>query len=234
MGGLSKNRIKQALKSIFRIRTWKVLLVLIPLLFLTATLLRFDHLGMIDLRDKVLQLDESGTEEELTEALQKLQEYTISHIVINIITENGEEHLVFGTGPFFLENQYIKKAHEELAKAEAAIENADDNPNGNIYKLASDYCDELARRYGWGFNQNYINCMSSELAKYPEMSEITDFAVADIPSTALYRRDFASPIWYPSWSGFTILACIILIIIIIIRFIIWIVLKIALIVLKKG
>ncbi|MCL1839812.1 hypothetical protein FWF89_02320 [Candidatus Saccharibacteria bacterium] len=232
MGG-QRNKIKQALKSIFRVRTWKLILILIPLMFLTATLLRFDHIGMVELRDAVIQADKDGSDEEILSALMGLKEYTFSHIVINLIEENGVERVVFGTGPFYLEQQYIRKAKSALAEAEAALENAGENPHGNVYKKAAEVCDELARRYGWGFNRQYIECMSRELAKFPEMEEIEDFQRAMIPPTVLYRRDFASPIWAFSWSGLAILACIILIVVILIRFVIWCVLRIALILLKK-
>ena len=131
-------------------------------------------------------------------------------------------------GPFYLENQYVKKAQEELAKAEASLENAGVNPNGNVFKKAAEVCDALGIQYGWGYSAPYINCMQEELAKYPAMDEIEDYKEAMIPSTALYRQDFASPIWYPCWSGIIILVCIILIIVIFVRFLIWVCLRIAL------
>ena len=233
MGGLTKNRVKQSLKGIFRVRTWKLILVLIPLLFLAATLLRFDHLGMIERRDRVLAADEAGDEAELLTALSDLQEYTLSHIVVNLVEENGVERIVFGTGPFYLEQQYIRKAKAELAKAEAALEGSDSNPNGNVYKKAAAVCDEKARKYGWGFSKPYVDCMTSELAKYPSMEEVEDYVQAMIPPTAMYRRDFASPVWCWSWSGVVILACLLLIVVIFIRLLIWLVLRITLILLKK-
>jgi len=231
MGG-QRSKIKQILKTIFRVRTWKLILVLIPLLFLAATLLRLDHLGMVELRDEVLRLDEHGAEEELANALLKLHEYTVSHIVINLVEENGEDRIVFGTGPFYLEQQYIKKAQEELKKAEDALANADDNPHGNVYKKAATVCDARARQFGYSYAQ-YIRCMTDELAKYPGTEEIQDTYMANIPSTLEYRRDFASPKWYPSWSGLTILVCLILVVVILIRFVIWATLRITLFLLKK-
>lgn len=228
MGGITKNRLKEALRNIFRVRTWKLILILIPLLFIAATLLRFDHLEMVALRDQVIKADEEGSEEDILAALNQLKDFTLTHIVVNVYEENGVEKLSFGTGPFYLENQYVKKAQEELAKAEASLENAGVNPNGNVFKKAAEVCDALGIQYGWGYSAPYINCMQEELAKYPAMDEIEDYKEAMIPSTALYRQDFASPIWYPCWSGIIILACIILIIVIFIRFLIWICLRIAL------
>ena len=228
MGGITKNRLKEALRNIFRVRTWKLILILIPLLFIAATLLRFDHLEMVTLRDQVIKADEEGSEEDILTALNQLKDFTLTHIVVNVYEENGIEKLSFGTGPFYLENQYVKKAQEELAKAEASLENAGVNPNGNVFKKAAEVCDALGIQYGWGYSAPYINCMQEELAKYPAMDEIEDYKEAMIPSTALYRQDFASPIWYPCWSGIIILVCIILIIVIFIRFLIWICLRIAL------
>lgn len=124
MGGITKNRLKEALRNIFRVRTWKLILILIPLLFIAATLLRFDHLEMVALRDQVIKADEEGSEEDILAALNQLKDFTLTHIVVNVYEENGVEKLSFGTGPFYLENQYVKKAQEELAKAEASLENA--------------------------------------------------------------------------------------------------------------
>lgn len=228
MGGMTKNRLKESLRKIFRIRSWKLILILIPLTFLAATLLRFDHLKMIELRDAVLAADEAGDNAAILSTLDELQEFTLTHIVINVYEENGIEHLSFGTGPFYLENQYVRKAQEELAKAEASLENAGVNPNGNVFKKAAEVCDALGIKYGWGYSAPYINCMQDELAKYPAMDEIEDYEQAMIPSTALYRQDFASPIWYPCWSGIVILLCVILLIIILVRFFIWVFIKIAL------
>jgi hypothetical protein len=233
MGGITKNKVKQAIRVIFRVRSWKLFLVLVPLLFLTATFLRFDHLGMVERRDAVLNADEAGGDQGIIDALNDLRRYTFTHIVVNVIEENGVEMLIFGTGPFYLEHQYVRQAMAEIAKASAALEGAGNNPHGNVFKKAAEVCDALARRYGWGYSKPYIDCMQTELAKFPEMDEIEDFQRAMIPPTAMYRQEFASPMWYPSLAGFAILLCILLIVVIIIRFFIWIVLKVTLLVIKK-
>ncbi|MFV0484931.1 MAG: hypothetical protein ACK5MU_01735 [Candidatus Saccharimonadales bacterium] len=233
MGGITKNKVKQALKSVFRVRTWKLILVLIPLLFLVATLLRFDHLGMVERRDAVLEADKNGDEAEIVETLDELQRYTLTHIVVNVVEQNGVNMLIFGTGPFYLENQYVRVAMEELAKAEASLEGAGENPNGNVFKAAAEVCDAKGKQNGWGYSKPYIDCMTSELAKYPAMDEIEDYTKAMIPPTALYRQEFVSPIWYPTRAGILILLGLIITVVIIIRFFIWVVLKIALLVIKK-
>ena len=237
MGGKSQKNIRyhirRTLKKVRGIKTWQFFLILVPLLFIAATFLRFDHIKMTELRSAVLQADADGDQEAIAKNLEELRQFTFSHIVINIIDENGIQKVIFGTGPFYLENQYKRDAQAAIDKI--ANEVADDsNPNGNIYNAATSVCQPIAIQNGWTWDDpRYLECVTSELAKYPEAQNIQD-ATAKIPSTELYRYDFASPIWAPTLSGWTILICLILIVVIIIRLIIWIVLRLSLLILKKS
>ena len=116
LGGKLKEFIRQR-KWKIKIKTWVLLLLLIPLFVIDATLLRINHIKMTELRDAVLAADAKISEEEsdeevqatdaeLREALIKLKEFVFSHIVINIVEENGNQRVSFGTGPFYLEHQY--------------------------------------------------------------------------------------------------------------------------------
>lgn len=234
MGGKKSNRISGILRRSFKaIRTWQLFLVLIPLVFFTATLLRFDHLKMVELRDAVLTADEVGNEEDLKQALTALRDFTYSHTVINITENNGIQMITFGTGPFYLENQYLRAANAaiEAAREELAV---DTNPNGNIYAAVAAICQPQAIAGGWQWSdQRYLDCWTSELAKYPESDIPDNVLTAKVPSTELYRYNYASPIFSWTPTGFAILACIILSMIIIVRFLIWCVLKIALLFLKN-
>ena len=58
--------------------------------------------------------------------------------------------------------------------------------------------------------------------------ELNDKIAASLPSTELYRKDFASPIWAPTLTGFMILMTLIIIVVIFIRGIIWIILRLSL------
>ena len=233
MGGITRNGLKKVIRRIFRVRSWKLLLILIPLVFFGATLLRLNHLEMISLRDRVIEADREGDKEELRESLVELRSFVAGNIVVNFFEVNGEPQLIFGTGPFYLEYQYERDARAALAEAEQML-GGDDNPSGNIFKKATDVCDPLAKKYGWGYRRPYFDCIMNELAKYPAMGEIEDVRKAMIPPTGEYRINFASPVWSASWAGWAVLACLILSVVIIIRFLIWIVLRIALIVMKKG
>lgn len=229
MGGKKSNHIRRILASVKGVRTWQLVIILIPMLFLAATLLRFDHIKMSELRQDVLIADEVGDAAGIEASLAKLQEYVFTHIVVNVVEENGKQKIIFGTGPFYLENSYIRAANAAIEAAENTLVD-DSNPNGNIYEAVRQICQPLALQNGWNSHQQeYLDCWTSELAKYPASETLTPVIVAaDLPSTELYRRSYASPLWAPTPAGFVILACVILLVIIVIRFLIWLILKIAL------
>lgn len=211
-----------------KIKTWQLLLILIPLLFIDATLLRIDHVRMSELRSAVLSADEAENDEEIQKTLTDLKNFVFSNIVVNVIDDNGEQKLSFGTGPFYLEHQYIRDANAALAEAEARLSD-DTNPNGNIYAMASAVCQPQAIANGWSWNDaNFINCMVSEINKYPSADELQDRIIAALPSTELYRREYTSPIWAPTWSGFAILITLVIIVVILYRMIVWIILRLSL------
>lgn len=221
MGGRIK--IKQP-----KIRTWWLLVILIPLLFIDATLLRQDHIRMTELRDAVLKADEEEDDEKIASSLAELRDYVSSHIVINVVDDNGAQKVMFGTGPFYLEHQYLRAANKALEEAENSMQ-SDNNPNGNIYGMAGEVCRPQAIRNGWSWNNpNYINCMMTEIGKYPASEELTDKIIARIPSTEMYRHNYASPIWAPSLTGLFTLLTFIVIVVIFIRFIGWVIIRLSL------
>ena len=201
---------------------------LIPLLFVDATLLRINHIRMTELRDAVLMADAAEDDQATAAALGELKDFVFSHIIVNVVDDNGEQKVSFGTGPFYLEHQYIRAANAALAEAEAKLAD-DSNPNGNVYAMASAVCQPQAIANGWTWNDaNFINCMVSEINKYPAADELQDKIVASLPSTELYRKEYSSPLWAPTLAGFMILLTIIIIVVILIRMVIWIVLRLAL------
>lgn len=238
LGGKLKEKLRQRRWKI-KIKTWVLLLILVPLLALDATLLRWDHIRMTELRDAVLAVDakisenESDDEmkaadEELAAALTELKEFVFSNIVINVVEENGVQRITFGTGPFYLEHQYLRAATKALEEAEKNVV-SDSNPNGNIYWLAGEACRAQAAANGWNWSSpGYINCMVTEIQKYPAADEIQDIIIASLPSTELYRRNYASPVWAPTLTGFVLLITLVVIVVIFIRCIIWLVLRLSL------
>ena len=237
MGG----KIKKAFQKFrhTKIKTWMLILLLLPLGLLDATLLRNDHIRMTELRDAILATDDQITESltdtesdqidtELAQKLIALKEFVFSHIVVNVVEENGEQRVTFGTGPFYLEHQYLRAAHRALDEAEKTLA-SDANPNGNIYGAAGATCRALAIANGWTWdNANFINCMVSEINKYPSAAEIQDTIIASLPSTELYRHNYASPVWAPTPAGFFLLLTGVVIVVIFIRFITWLFLRLSL------
>lgn len=261
MGGFWKKRFKTEKKEqrsqhflnfLKSIRTWQLILILIPLLFLTATFLRFDNLKMQDLKNAVLEADRAGEDNngevtegntkksqeeintDLSKTLKNLKTYTESHTVVNFLDKNGRTELVLGTGPFYLEHQYNRLASEALKKAQVLASTIrDSNPNGNIYAHANAVCQPQAIQNRWSWNSApFIACMTGEIAKFPTTDRLTEQISASIPSTSLFRYDFASPIWSPTLSGLALLLSAILIIVIIVRLITWSLLRLALLFLK--
>ena len=239
MGGVSKKKkSKKALSKILHISSWKLILVLILLVFLGATLLRFDHITMSELRQEVLTADENEETDEILSSLNKLRNFTLKHIVFNILEDNGKQQIIFGTGPFYLENLYIHDAKEAIKKQQEEIEKkgiTDKNPNGNIFAKVAKICDGKARTYGWPYyDKRYLNCYTAELAKYPSSSSLTTDLEAVLPPVENYRYDIASPIWYPCASGIVLLIAAVLAIWIVCRLVFWIVASIALFLLNRG
>lgn len=233
MGGKTTNHLRQALRKFGAVQNWQLLLILIPLMFVAATLLRLDHLRMAELREAVLTADANGDNDATNAALEKLQQFVFTHVVVNVVEQNGVQRVIFGTGPFYLEQQYLRDAEAAILAAEQQVVD-DSNPNGNIYAAVSAICRPQAIANHWNWNsQGYLDCWTSELAKFPASDELSNDLSVTLPSTALYRRSFASPIWAPSWAGWVILLCLILAIIIIIRGVIWLVLQIPLLIIQK-
>ena len=212
----------------FKVKTWQLVLILIPICFITATLLRFDHIKMNDLKNAVVSADEGGDQEKIKNALNELKKFTETHNSMNIEERNGNFTLYFGSGEVYLAKEYERTATTLKIKAqeEAGVYA---NPNGNIYAQAMAVCQPLAHEYGWDWNTpDYIACYQNELAKFPTSDNIDSEIKVNLPSPSLYRYDFASPVFTFTPSGLMMLVTIILIVIIIIRFFIWISLRIAL------
>lgn len=208
---MAEKKVKRSLKRLKKIRTWQLALVLILLLFVAATLLRLDNIGMADRREAVLAADKNENREQLENRLMELKNYVFSHM-------NSS------TDEFYLQYTYEKDAQAILEAARQAADAA--NPNGNVYKKASDYCDPLAQRFGWGYSAPYFNCITEQLMQYEAAGEVQDKVV--LPNTELYRLSYVSPLWTPSWSGLVVAICVILSVVIIIKLFIYIILRIIL------
>ena len=95
-----KSRLKLRLSKLkrFKVKTWILLIVVFVLLFVDATLLRYNHIKMTEIRSAVLAADEANDDAAIAAGLVELKEFVFSHIVVNVVEENGEQVVSFGTG----------------------------------------------------------------------------------------------------------------------------------------
>ena len=222
MSGKNKRKLKQT-----HLKIWQLILILIPLMFIAATLLRYDHLEMMRLKEAVATADKEGDDAETVKKIEELKTFTFSHIVVNVVEKNGVSKITFGTGPIYLEEQYQRKVAALIAEAEATVDDYS-NPNGNVFAEAMAVCKPQAIENGWAWDSNeYIGCMTAEINNHPTTDVIDDAIAVKIPSAGLYRYDFISPVWAPCASGWTIIVCLIVIVVIFMRFIRWVAIRIA-------
>jgi hypothetical protein len=188
-----KRRIRKTIWRLNRVKTWQLLVVLLLMVFITATFLRLNNIGMVQRRAAVLAADQTGNPETIQSRLYDLQRFSAEHMNAN-------------TGEFYLEGQY-KRDVERIIKAASD----DSNPQGNIHVKA----DEVCRPQFAVWSQAYVQCFTDELAKYPPSPDPTQNV--SLPSTSLYRHNFASPLWSPDFAGWSVMICIVLILMIIVR-----------------
>lgn len=188
-----KRQVKHNIKQLQRIKTWQLLILLILVGFIAATFLRLNNIGMIQRRDAVLAADKTGDQVAITQRLFDLQRYSSSHM-------NAD------TDAFYLEQQYSRDAQKAVNAAKD-----DDNPNGNINTKADAACKQ---RYSvW--SQAYVQCFTDELAKYPPSPDPVKNVT--LPSTDVYRHNFASPLWSSDFAGWTVMACLVIMLMILVR-----------------
>lgn len=161
--------------------------------FVAATFLRLNNIGMVQRRDAVLAADKAGDTNVIQSRLYDLQRYASSHM--NSDTES-----------FYLEQQYRRDAQ----KAVDAAKN-DSNPNGNVNVKAEAIC----RPQYTVWSPAYVQCFTDALSKFPPSPDPAQNV--NLPSTSLYRYDFISPLWSADFAGFSVLACLVIILMIIIR-----------------
>lgn len=188
-----KRQVRKSIRQLQRVKTWQLLIVLVLLAFVAATFLRLNNIGMADRREAVLAADKTGDVDAIQSRLYDLQRYTA-------------EHMNASTGPFYLEQQYRRDAQKAVDAA-----SSDNNPNGNINAKAEAACRPLFTVW----SPAYVQCFTDELAKYPPSPDPAQNV--RLPSTELYRHNFLSPLWSPDFAGWSVLACVLILLMIAVR-----------------
>ena len=199
---MNREQVKRNLRFFRRMHTWQLVLLLILMIFVTATFLRLNNIGMIQRREAVLSADQQGNDDALKNRLYDLQRYSASHM-------NAD------TGAIYLQQSYNRAAEAKKKAAEAQAESG----GTNIYKKIEDeVCGPQARANGWRWpDARYIACQQNELAKYP--SSQAGSGKVELPNPELYRQSFYSPVWSPDFAGFSTLVCLLITVVIVLRLI---------------
>jgi hypothetical protein len=191
-----KRHVRKTIKDLQRIKTWQLLVLLILAAFIAATFLRLNNIGMVERRAAVIAADKAGNEDSTIQRLYDLQQYVSGHMNTDL-----------GKG-VYLEATYQKDSQAALNKA-----SGDQNPNGNIYKKAQEVC---APRFSH-YSTAYLQCTTSELAKYPASSDL--IGAVKLPSASAYLHDYESPLWSPDFAGWSVVACSVIVLMILARLI---------------
>ncbi|NTW61302.1 hypothetical protein HGB24_01255 [Candidatus Saccharibacteria bacterium] len=189
-----KRQIRQSIKKLQRVKTWQLVLILILIIFVNATLLRLNNVGMVERRKAVISADEIGDDRVTQDRLYDLQKYVTSHMN----TDMGK-------------GMYLIGARKRDAAAIYASASNDSNPNGNIYKKAQEVCAPQFSSY----SSAYLQCTMNELSKYPASSDL--ISQINLPSAEAYLRVYASPVWSPDFAGWSLVVSVVILIMIIVR-----------------
>lgn len=198
-----KRRLHKNIKHLQVIKTWQLVILLILMLFVSATFLRLNNTGMVSRRNAVLAADKAGDVEQINARIYDLQRFVTSHMNAN-------------PGPFDLTEQYNRDV-----KAAMAVDTA---PGANSPQARADaICNpHLSTR---GYSKAYQDCMLNELTKQGQVNDPTG---VKLPSPALYRYEFISPLWSPDFAGWSVLATIVIALVIVARLVILAILQVLL------
>ena len=191
-----KRRVQRSIRQLQRVKTWQLVILLILATFLAATFLRLNNIGMIERRSAVLAADEADDSEATINRLYDLQRYVSSHMNTDM-----------GKG-VYLESSYKRDYQKAIDQAAS-----DSKPNGTIYKKAQDVCAPQFSRYSYA----YLQCTTSELAKYPAASDPASAVKTPLADT--YLHVFVSPLWSPDFAGWSVVLWILLALMLVTRII---------------
>lgn len=194
--------VRRSIRQLQRVKTWQLIIVLVLLLFLTATFLRLNNIGMVQRRDAVIAADKQGDPSNTQNRLVDLQRFVAGHM-------NTGGNMVY------LEHQYERDS-AAIVKQVASANNAEK-------EVINKKVDDICKPQFSGYNQGYVDCFAREYAKYAPSSD--PITTVKMPDPEKYRYVFAAPLWSPDFAGFSLLASVLVVVVIIIRLISLAVLK---------
>lgn len=175
--------VRRTIKSLQRVKTWQLVILLVLMGFVSATFLRLNNVGMMQRREAVINADKQGDGETTRGRLLDLQHYTSSHMNT-------------GQNDVYLASQY------ERDKAALIQQASTNNESGEVINQK---VDAICKPQFSGYNQGYVDCFAREYAKYAPGSD--PVSQVKMPDPDRYRFVFVSPLWSPDFAGFSLLMC---------------------------
>lgn len=179
-------------------KTWQLLIVLVLFAFITATFLRLNNIGMIELRKAVLVSDAQTDANYTRNKLIEVQHYVSMHMNTDM-----------GKG-IVLEKTYQRDYGAAIAKAANAH-----NLSSDIYQQASIDCRAKFQGGVASFRNDYVTCVQNKVSGLSPAQQQR----ASLPNPATYRYNFASPLISLDFAGIFVILTIILTTFILLRWI---------------
>ncbi len=199
-----KGEIRREIWMLSRVKTWQLVIVLILFVFVAATFLRLNNIGMVERLKAVTSSDMAAASEETTSRLYDLQRYAAAHM-------NAD------TGQFDLVGQYQRDYEAAIARASET-----NTSSQSITAKADAIC--KPRFSGWSLA--YVQCVRDELDKFGSSENLQ--SDVELPNAALYRHSFVSPLWSPDFAGWSVLICLFIALVILLRLIALVILRLLL------
>jgi hypothetical protein len=192
-----KRQIKRTIRQLQHVKTWQLFIVLILMIFVSATFLRLNNIGMEQRRTGVLQADKDGDQAVIQARLYDLQRYVTAHMNADM-------------GTIYLEDTYKRDTQGAIDAASGT-----NNPNGNVFLKAQQVCAPKYAALGH-YSLAYQQCVIDQLNSYPTGAQLT--SNLQLPKADAYRHSYVSPLWSPDFAGFSVLICLLILLTIIARF----------------
>lgn len=172
---------KRVLRSLGKLKTWQLVVVLAILTVLTAMFLRMNNLGMIDLRENLVKADETGNLQSVNDAAVKLRDFTANHMNTS-------------AGKIPLQTLYNQAAQQAIDASRPP------EINSAAYIEAQNSCMPNLKSYGYA---SWAQCVAGAVG----LSDINSLDQNNLPppDPDAFYVDFASARWSPDLAGFSLL-----------------------------
>lgn len=139
-----KRAVRRTIKNLQKVKTWQLLILLILMVFISATFLRLNNVGMVQRRDAVMVADEQGNGEVTRNRVLDLQH----HVSL---------HMNTGQNDVYLASQYERDRAALIQQAAQSSESGE---------VINQKVDAICKPQFSGYSQAYVECFAREYAKY--------------------------------------------------------------------